>query len=433
MERPYKFFFWTLVIVSMVALIGVYVWRLWKLQFATTPDAFGLFGDYVGGVLGAFTGLVSVVFLYYTYKKQTEIFETQRNQTETQQFEQTFFHLLDNFSMLRQQMNNKTEGTQGLAYIHSVRLLIEKDIDKICNQKGAFDDLNSLETRRKIEEVYDTAFITESDQLGHYFRSLYHLLKYIKEHCPKDEDKKLYFDLVQAQMNTDELYLTCINGISNYGRKKLHPLLNDSSFLENLAIDENESIRLLVYFYYPKTKRKNPNGVRKNVILVAGTAGTRKGSLARMLLAEHLPARITSIQGMLLRANCMPTELMKNQQTLKKLLATTIDPDDIYVINCKFCQLNNDGTNEQLPMSVYDGVNPIAVIYLQSSIEYMIKSIGRDDKIRLNETLAEIYRENEETAASDYAAAKNVPFYKYDVSDLNKVVEKIIKIVADNS
>jgi hypothetical protein len=188
-----------------------------------------------------------------------------------------------------------------------------------------------------------------------------------------------------------------------------------------------------VYFYYPKTKRKNPNGVRKNVILVAGTAGSRQGYLAKLLFAEHLPARITSIQGMLLRANCIPIELMKNQQTLKKILSTTIDPDDIYVINCDFCQLNKDGTNETLPMSVYDGVNPIAVICLQSSIEYMIQSIVRDDKIKLDATFAEIYRENEETAASDYAAYKNVPFYKYDVSDMNKVVEKIIDIVADNS
>jgi hypothetical protein len=63
----------------------------------------------------------------------------------------------------------------------------------------------------------------------------------------------------------------------------------------------------------------------------------------------------------------------------------------------------------------------------------MIKSIGRNDGIRIDETFAEIYRENEETAASDYAAYKNVPFYKYDVRDMNKVVKKIIKIVADNS
>lgn len=433
MKTWHKVVFWVVVVLTMIALVGVYIWRLFDLQFANTPDAFGLFGDYVGGVLGAFTGLVSVVFLYFTYKKQLEIFLNQKKRSETQQFEQTFFHLLDNFIVLRQQLNNKAERTEGLAYLRSVRLLIEKYIDAICNQPDAFNDLNTLETRRKIEGVYLTAFNAESDQLGHYFRSLYHLLKYIKGHCPKDENKKMYFDLVQAQMNTDELYLTCINGISSYGRKKLHPLLNDSSFLENLAIDENESIRKLVYFYYPKTKIKSPNGVRKNVILVAGTEGTMKGHLAKLLLSEHIPSRITSIQGMLIRANCDFMELVKNQVTLKKMLDTTIDPDDIYVINCHFCQLNRDGTNELLPMSVYDGIHPIAVVYLESSIEYMINSIRRDDKVIIDETFAQIYQENEETAASDYAALKNVPFYKFSVDNLSKVVDKIRELVAANS
>ena len=433
MKRLHIIIFWTVIILTTVAMIAVYMWRLWDLQFATEPSAFGTFGDYVGGVLGAFTGLVSIGLLYITYRKQIEIFLAQKLQAESQQFEQTFFHLLDNFRVLRQQLNNKKERTEGLAYIQSVRALIEKDIDKICKEEGAFDDLNVVETRKKIGDTYMTAFQAESDQLGHYFRSLYHLLKYIKEHCPKEDNKKMYFDLVQAQMNTDEQYLTCINVISNLGWRKLRPLLNDSSFLENLAIDENESIRQLVYFYYPKTQRKNPNGIRKNVILVAGTEGTGKGRLAKILLAERLPVRITSIQGMLIRAKCNPTDYLGNEKTLGRLLTTTIDPEDIYVISCNFSQLNHDGTSEKLPLSVYEGVHPIAVIYLQSLLEYMIQSIRYDDKVILDETLAEKYQQTEEAVAMEYAAQKNVPLYKYDFIDTNSVVSKIRELVASNS
>ena len=252
---------------------------------------------------------------------------------------------------------------------------------------------------------------------------------FIKEHCPKDVDNKLYFDLVQAQMNTDELYLTCINGISNYGRKKLRPLLNESSFLENLAIDENESIRRLVYFYYPKTQHKNPNGKRKNVILVAGTEGTEKGFLSKMLFAEQLPARITSVTGMLIRANCDPLNLKNNQHKLKVFMDKTLDPDDIYVISCNFCQLYPDGTNETLSLSVYEDLNPIAVVFLQTSIENMIQSVRYDNKIILDETTAELYLQNEETASSDYADLKDIPIFKYDVSDMPKAAEKIRSLV----
>lgn len=243
----------------------------------------------------------------------------------------------------------------------------------------------------------------------------------------------MYFDLVQAQMSTDELYLTCINGISSYGRKKLHPLLNDYSFLENLAIDENESIRKLVYFYYPKTKQKDPNGVRKNVILVAGTEGTGKGHFAKMLFAEQLPARITSVQGMLIRANRNPLDLKNNQHVLKNYMEKMLDPDDIYVITCNFCQLNNDGSNDILSLSVYETINPIAVVFLQTSVDKMIQGIRYDDKVILDETMAELYLQNEETAASDYADSKNIPIYKYDVSDMPKAAEKIRSLVESYS
>ncbi len=65
MKRLYRIIFWTIIALSSIGLIAVYMWRLWDLQFATTPGAFGTFGDYVGGVFGSITGLVSVVFLFY--------------------------------------------------------------------------------------------------------------------------------------------------------------------------------------------------------------------------------------------------------------------------------------------------------------------------------------------------------------------------------
>lgn len=433
MKRSYSIIFWIVIGLSSVALIAIYIWRLYNLQFATTPDAFGLFGDYVGGVLGAITGLVSVVFLYLTYQRQIDIFKEQKRQSELSQFEDNFFHLLENFKSILPRLRNKSENTEGYEYVRSVRKLIEKPIDDVCKTKDALTTLNAIETREKIEKIYDFAFQTESDQLGHYFRSLYHLLKYIKENCPEDQDNKMYFDLVQAQMNTDELYLTCINGISNYGRKKLRPLLNESSFLENLAIDENESIRELVYFYYPKTQHKDPRGKRKNIILVAGTEGTGKGTLSKMLFAEQLPAHITSVTSILIRANLNPIDLKGNQKTIKILMDKMLDPDDIYVISCNFCQLYPDGTNETLSLGIYESLHPIAVVFLQATLEDMIQSVRYDDKIILDETLAELYLQNEETAASDYADLKNIPIYKFDVDDMPKAAEKIRSLVESYS
>ncbi len=417
----------TAFVVSFLAIL-IFVVRLYKLQFADKPDAFGFFGDYVGGVIGALTGLISIVFLFITYQKQIEIFNEQQRQTELHQFEENFFHLLENFRSILPRLKNKSERTEGYDYMRSVRALIEKHIDDICKDETALTDLNALETREKIEKVYRLAFGAESDQLGHYFRSLYHLLKYIETHCKSE--KKMYYDLVQAQMNTDELYLTCINGISSYGRKKLHPLLNDSSFLENLAIDENETIRRLVYFYYPNTKRKNIDGVRKNVILIAGTECVGKGYLSLRLMAERVPARVTSLDAMLIRMNRNAFDYLGNKDILSKYLKKTIDPDDIWVISCSFAQLNDNGENERVPQSIYDSLNPIAVVLLKASVEQMVENVRRDKKQILDETLAELYLDNEETAAADYAASKDVHLYTYNVEDIDKAIEKV-KILAE--
>lgn len=416
---------WTAVVVSIFALLA-FVLRLYKLGFASKPDEFGFFGDYVGGVIGALTGLISIVFLFITYQKQIEIFKEQQRQTELHQFEENFFHLLANFRTILPQLRNKSEKTEGYDYIRSVRALLEQPIDEICKDETALTDLNALVTREKIDKAYRLAFGAESDQLGHYFRSLYHLLKYIETHCKSE--KKMYYDLVQAQMNTDELYLTCINGISSYGRKKLHPLLNYSSFLENLAIDENETIRKLVYFYYPRTRKKNITGIRKNAILIAGTEGTGKGTLALKLLAEHAPVRITAIESMLMRYNRKGTDYLSNLDFIKELLRKTIDPDDIYVISCDFAQLKSNGENERIPQYIYEPLNPIAVILLTASVEQMVESVRRGDKKILDETLAELYLDNEETAAADYAESKNIPLYHYNVEDIDKAVEKVKKL-----
>jgi len=67
MSRKYKIIFWLVVGLITVTTIATFIVRLYKLKIACTPEAFGTFGDYVGGVFGAFTGLISIVFLYFTY------------------------------------------------------------------------------------------------------------------------------------------------------------------------------------------------------------------------------------------------------------------------------------------------------------------------------------------------------------------------------
>ena len=127
------------------------------------------------------------------------------------------------------------------------------------------------------------------------------------------------------------------------------------------------------------------------------------------------------------------TDIIGNQHVIKEMLSKTIDPDDDYVISCNFSQLMQDGTNVRIPLNIYDSLNPIAVIMLRPNMDYMIQSILHDDRVTIDETFAELYLENEETAASDYAALKNAPFYIFNSHELEKVVEKILQLVKKKS
>ena len=75
---------------------------------------------------------MSVVFLYLTYQRQIDIFKEQKRQSELSQFEDNFFHLLENFKSILPRLRNKSENTEGYEYVRSVRKLIEKPIDDVC-------------------------------------------------------------------------------------------------------------------------------------------------------------------------------------------------------------------------------------------------------------------------------------------------------------
>lgn len=77
-----------------------------------------------------------------------------------------------------------------------------------------------------IQNIYGRFYETHQDHIGHYFRNLYHIIKFIdKNNVISEEDKKYYASIVRAQLSTYELLLIFYNSISNYGKEKFLPLI----------------------------------------------------------------------------------------------------------------------------------------------------------------------------------------------------------------
>ena len=89
-------------------------------------------------------------------------------------------------------------------------------------------------------DFYSRLFNVYQAGLGHYFRTLYHVIKFVDESDAlklenADADKKnrrRYTSLVRAQLSAFELELLFYNGISPYG-EKFKPLIEKYGLLEN--------------------------------------------------------------------------------------------------------------------------------------------------------------------------------------------------------
>lgn len=225
----------------------------------------GLFGDYFGGVIGTLISFVTIFLIYLTYTNQVR-------STEKQQFETTFFSLLENqrdiLKSLKGNIPKEIEGEkhgelEAYEFISGVASQLNLRLDVGIIPVYEKEQQLNIEAKPKeineknIDLVYKDVFIGKEAQLGHYFRHLYHIIKFTNE--SSIEDKKRYIDFIQAQMSDDELYVAFYNGICEYGKDKFLELLDRYGFFENVA-SRGAIFDLHAQQFYPKTifKSKAP-------------------------------------------------------------------------------------------------------------------------------------------------------------------------------
>lgn len=79
--------------------------------------------------------------------------------------------------------------------------------------------------------------LTDVDILHHYFRYLYHIIKYIdNSKLITEEEKYDYASMFRAHLSKYELLILFYDALSSYGFEKLKPLLEKYAFFKNLDI-----------------------------------------------------------------------------------------------------------------------------------------------------------------------------------------------------
>ena len=97
-----------------------------------------------------------------------------------------------------------------------------------------FTGHNSLSTANK---VYDEIQERYKQDLHHYFRFLYHIIKFIKYSPIGESEKYKYSSILRATLSAYEIPLIFYNCLHEYGSSHFKPLVEEYSFLKNLDRD----------------------------------------------------------------------------------------------------------------------------------------------------------------------------------------------------
>lgn len=253
-------------------IIAVIVISLWLSNgyFAHSLKEPGTFGDMFGAVNSLFTGMAFVGVIYAILlqrhevgllqeelRRTKDIFDAQQDlaakqaeNLKVQLFEGTFFNYFNVFTGLVEALDLRSgKRTDSTVVSKGKDVLSTKLGDILDNAKrinGGF--LGSTVPKELTDKAYDYVYKNSKADLGHYFRTLYNLIKFVDG--SDVQNKKLYTNLIRAQLSDDEAVLLFFNGLSSNGVEKFKPLIEKYSLLKNVD-QSSKLIRDVVEEYLP--------------------------------------------------------------------------------------------------------------------------------------------------------------------------------------
>lgn len=245
-------------------IVVLTIWAIWMVSIPKVVEwlypekndlaYFGQFGDMFGGLNAFFTAAALAVLLWAGWMQRAELanqreeFSLQRDEMRKgqevvarQNFESTFFRMLELLRELQDRI--RVGGTKGE---DAIRRMAD---DIIRNVTHMADDGNY---RSQIGQYVEVFVYPESrDNLGPYFRTLYHLYKLIDETDSLDEEDRIRFsNIVRSQLNSSMIVVVSANGCSDKLATSMSPLIIKYRILKHIdaPVEYMKAIRAC----YPK-------------------------------------------------------------------------------------------------------------------------------------------------------------------------------------
>jgi hypothetical protein len=219
----------------------------------------GNYGSYLQGTTASLWALAGTFLIFAAFlaqkqqlkrqevdlDEQAKQFRMQHESIKLQNFENSFFQLLTQQSQIVAGMRDTSSGNyEG------------RKCFRVWYEQKLKSNYQSEQQRQSVLKVYPQASLLSEDQLltksyedffkgyqhelGHYFRNLYHIIKFVNEsdalkaeNADADyKNRRRYTSLARAQLSAFELALLFYNGISPYS-EKFKPLIEKFGLLEN--------------------------------------------------------------------------------------------------------------------------------------------------------------------------------------------------------
>lgn len=182
-------------------------------------EKFGQFGDYIGGILNPTLTAVNIFLLIYFHKEILD--KTNQSQGTAEK----------SLQIAEQNLQKSQES-----------FLLAEDRDQIFKLiENHHYILRSLMAKDDEGEIH----------LGHYFRNLFHIFKFIDESQFNEKEKSEYAEIVRAQLSYLELHFLFLNCLIEEGE----------DFRQ--YVTKFELLKELEYFEFnPKSKKDNITPIR---------------------------------------------------------------------------------------------------------------------------------------------------------------------------
>lgn len=218
---------WTLVFAALFAALLPFAYWIWFSVVNHIPAErsdtakWGAFGDFVGGLLNPVVAFLALFWLTRSITIQREeLRDTKRalgDQAETakkQNFEGTFFSLLDQHNKVLESLQHAEKDRDGASWTRIKFIHLE-----------VFRGMNSLSTANYRLKKFD-------GEVGHYFRILYQIFKFISINAPgtnlssdfsgdallataPSKSEKLYSNIVRSFLSEKVAQLLAVNCYCN--------------------------------------------------------------------------------------------------------------------------------------------------------------------------------------------------------------------------